>query len=179
MWTSYIYLYMYVHIIFKMYMITIFKIAPYLLISHYLESTLYVKLNKEVSVTVKSKESFMERLIMLKNVIFFNIGSIWMVFQTVMIFSFYKGSKRCSQLRSLLSTNEWEGREISGWGAAAERVPLTGTHRIPGGNATAFIILGSSRFLTKKQKKMDWKKGWGGYSGWPRDECVSSFTLVG
>lgn len=61
-----------------MYMITIFKIAPYLLMSHYLESTLYVKLNKEVSVTVKSKESFMERLIMLKNVICFtvNIGSI-------------------------------------------------------------------------------------------------------
>lgn len=100
------------------------------------------------------------------------------MFQTVMIFSIYKGSKRCSQLWSVLSTNEWEGGEISGWGAAAERVPPTGTHRIPGGSVTAFLSLGSSWFLTKKLE--NWiGKGGGGYSGWPRDECISSFTLVG
>lgn len=95
-----------------------------------------------------------------------------MVFQTVMIFFFYKGSKRCSQLRSLLSTNEREGGEISGWGAAAERVPLTRTDRVPGGNVTAFIILGSSWFLTKK---LDSKKGGGGCYRWMTKEGMSVF----
>lgn len=78
MWILYINLYMYVYIIFKMYMIIIFKIVLYFFMSYYLELILYVKFNKEVLVIVKSKESFMERLIMLKNVICFivNIGSI-------------------------------------------------------------------------------------------------------
>lgn len=111
---------------------TILKIVPYLLISLYLVSNLYVCCVKKFQYQIKPRS---------------------------LIFSFLIGSKRCSQLWSVLSTNEWEGREISGWGAAAERVPLTGTHRIPGGNATAFISLGSSRFLTKK--KLDWKRGGG------------------
>lgn len=118
-----------------------------------------------------------------------------MVFRTVMIFSFLTGSKRCSKLRSVLSTDEWEGGEISGWGAPAERVPPSRADRIPGGKATYFFILGLFRYLTKKRlyfedvqcvKRVKWRGGlsflfWGEggcQRGQPRDNCLHHFYLL-